>query len=452
MDRKLLRSLPKRHTMPLIISACAVAGWANAAQAAQAFSADSPWMTGDWGGIRSEWLQQGIDIKLGYLGETATLLRGGYSDHEHPTRYSDQFNIGANIDLQKLWGWQDAAFGVSISNRNGRELGDKMDDPRATGMGSTQQINGRGSVTRLSELWVSKGWFDDAINLKLGRVAVSDDFAVEDCVFQNLAFCGSQPGNYVSNIYNGPISQWAARLRYRLTDELYAQIGAYNITPSSLENDNGFKLNTAGTTGTLVPVELVWSPKVNQLPGEYRIGYYHSNAESDDVYKDDFGQAAAVSGNAYRSNSSRHGFWVVGKQQLTTHDGDASRGLTVTASASFYDRATTSVSSYQKVSLLYQGPFDARPTDALGLGVARVHASSRFLRNAETANDFSGLSYSDSGYVPEQHSMYVAELNYRIKAAKWLEVMPNLQYIQNPDGVREVSNAVVFGLEVKSEF
>lgn len=113
------------------------------------------------------------------------------------------------------------------------------------------------SVTRLGELWLSKGWFNDRINLKAGRFAVSDEFASEDCVFQNLAFCGSQPGNYVDSIYNGPISQWAARLRYRLSDEVYAQIGAFNVNPSNLENGNGFKLNTAGTTGTLVPVELV---------------------------------------------------------------------------------------------------------------------------------------------------------------------------------------------------
>lgn len=117
---------------------------------------------------------------------------------------------------------------------------------------------------------MSKSWFDNALNIKAGRFAVSDDFAVEDCNFQALAFCGSQPGNYVDSIYNGPISQWAARVRYRLTPDVYAQIAAFNINPSDLDNDNGFRLNGSGTKGTLFPVELVWAPKVNQLPGEYR--------------------------------------------------------------------------------------------------------------------------------------------------------------------------------------
>lgn len=452
MPRTIFHEARQRRALVLLMGVCAASSWAVSAQAADAFAVDSPWMSGDWGGVRTDLLNQGVDIKMGYTGESASNVRGGYQKHDHVTRYADQFNLGADIDLQKLLGWNDAAFSLSITNRNGDNINDKISDPRATGLGSTQEIQGRGAVTRLSELWVSKGWFDDALNIKAGRFAVSDDFAVEDCTFQALAFCGSQPGNYVDSIYNGPISQWAARVRYRLNSELYAQIAAFNINPSDLENDNGFKLNGAGTTGTLFPVELVWAPTVNQLPGEYRVGYYHSTANGTDVYKDENNQPAAISGNDYRSDSSRHGFWLVGKQQLTSVDGDSSRGLTVNASATFQDRATTPVDSYQKISLTYKGPFDARPTDTLGFGIARIHASSLFLRNARTGNAQSGLSYDDAGFLPEQHSEIATELNYGIQATEWLNVMPNVQYIKNPDGVREVQNALVVGLQVQSQF
>lgn len=441
----------RRQALTLLVSLCAASGWAASTQAAGAFATDSPWMTGDWGGLRTEWLNKGVDIRMGYTGESASNVRGGYN-HDRVTRYADQFDLGTLIDLQKLMGWNDMNFGLMLSNRNGDNISEKVADPRATGMSSSQQIQGRGSVTRLSGLWLSKGWFDDALNIKAGRFAVSDEFAVEDCLFQNLAFCGSQPGNYVDSIYNSPIGQWAARVRYRLNDEVYAQIGAFNVNPSNLENDNGFKLNGAGTTGTLVPVELVWAPKVNQLPGEYRVGYYHSSAEGTDVYKDVNNRPAAITGDAYRSDSSRHGFWVIGKQQLTSVNGDSSRGLNLSASATFQDKATTPVDSYQKVALVYKGPFDARPTDTLGLGLARIHASSRFLRNARTANADSGLGYDDAGYVPEQHTEYAAELNYGIQATRWLNIMPNLQFVKHPDGVREVDNALVLGLQVQSQF
>ena len=43
---------------------------------------------------------------------------------------------------------------------------------------------------------------------------------------------------------------------------------------------------------------------VNQLPGEYHVGYYHSSANGTDVYRDDEGQPAAPTGNPHRSNRS----------------------------------------------------------------------------------------------------------------------------------------------------
>lgn len=442
----------KRVPFACIAIACGLAGTIDHALADTAFAPQSRWMTGDWGGKRTALLEQGIDIKLGYTGETATLLGGGYSTSKHPTRYTDQFSIGADIDLQKWLGWEDAAFSIAVANRNGDTLDDDINDPRATGLGSVQEIHGRGSVTRLSELWLSKGWRDDAINLKLGRMASSDDFASEDCRFQNVAFCGAQPGNYVSSIHNGPIGSWGARLRYRMAPDWYLQAGAYAINPENLDNSKGFRLDPGGTKGGHFPVELLWRPTLDGLPGEYRLGYYTTTAPVSDVYEDQYGQSAARSGNDYRKRDHRHGWWVIGKQQLTEVDGDRSRGLTLVGSATFNDRQTTPVASYQKISLVYNGVFDARPRDELGFGVARMQLSSRFLRNAENANAVSGLDYADPGFVPEQHTQYQAELHYRVQLTGWLSVMPNLQYVKDPGGLSEVKDAWVLGLQVQSSF
>ena len=37
---------------------------ASSVYADEAFSADSKWMTGDWGGERTKLIEQGIDIKM----------------------------------------------------------------------------------------------------------------------------------------------------------------------------------------------------------------------------------------------------------------------------------------------------------------------------------------------------------------------------------------------------
>lgn len=437
-------------TLALVIAS--TCSWSMAGHADDAFGADSQWMTGDWGGTRSALVDKGIDIQMEYLGESASNLRGGY-DKSHATRYADQFTLGAEFDLQKLLGWEDATFALELNNTNGKSLNDeRTNDPRAEGLSATQEVSGNGSVTRLSRLWLSKGWLDDALNLKVGRFAVGDDFAVEDCEFQNLAFCDSQPGNYVDSFTQSPVSTWGARVKYSVTDQVYAQLGVFAVNDSYADNNNGFKLNGAGTSGAMIPVELVWTPSLGQLPGEYRAGYYYSTAKADDLYKDADNRPAAVTGNDYRRDDSQHGWWLIGKQQLTTVGGDASRGLVLYANISAFDAATTQVDSFQKLALVYKGPFDARPADTLGLGVARLHASNQYLRNARAANQASGLSYDDADFVPEQHTEYDIELNYGIQATQWLTIRPNLQYIAHPGGVREVRNAVVAGLQVQSTF
>ncbi|WP_139811675.1 carbohydrate porin, partial [Mycobacterium avium] len=133
------------------------------------------------------------------------------------------------------------------------------------------------------------------------------------------------------------------RVKYHLTPELYAQIGAYEQNPSNLDRGNGFKLSGSGTQGTLLPVELVWTPTLNGLPGEYSAGYYYSSAKASDVYKDRNDQPAALSGEAYRSASSKHGVWLGVQQQVTSLASDHSRGLSLFANGTMHDKKTNAV-------------------------------------------------------------------------------------------------------------
>lgn len=442
VDRSRLRL---RASTSLVLSLCTVSAAAHADDPVQG-------MIGDWGGLRTAWQAQGIDVQAEYVGESASNLRGGY-DKRHTTRYADQFTLGVGLDLEKLLGWGDTQFMLQVANRNGDSLNDKrLDDPRGEPFSATQEVYGGGSVTRLSELWLSKGWLDKRLQLKVGRFAFGDEFAVEDCEFQNLALCDSQTGNWMDSAYNGPVSTWAARVKYALNDQVYVQTGVFAVNPSYLENHNGFKLAGSGTQGSLVPVEVVWTPTVAGLPGEYHGGYYYSSADVDDIYKDASNQPAAVTGEDYRRDSSRHGWWLIGKQQLSTVDGDARRGLVAYASVAAYDAATTPIQSYQKLGLVFKGPFAARPEDTVGLGVARLQASRQLLRNARATNAAGGFGYADDDYLPEQHSEYNIELNYGVQVTDWLNVRPNLQYVAHPGGVREVQNGVVAGLQVQSTF
>lgn len=419
-----------------------------------AFSSDSRWATGDWGGVRSGWLDQGIDVQLSYTGEMAANAHGGY-DKDHTARWTEQYAVGLNADLEKLLGWDNSQFQLTITERDGRNLtNDRIADPRVGGYSSSQEVYGRGQTWRLTEMWWSKAWLDGALDVKAGRFDEGSDFNSFPCDFQSTPFCGAQAANWIGDIwYNWPVSQWATRIRYQFAPQWYAQVGVFEQNPSYLETGNGFKLSGSGAKGMIIPVELVWNPKLGGLPGEYRFGYYKSTANANDVLDDRNGNPQPISGGAFAQHSSRHGYWLVAQQQLTARDGDPQRGLSVFANLTAHDKATSQVDHFIQAGIVYKGLFDGRPKDALGIGIAEVHTNPALRKRAELANQQSGISdYDDPSYVPVQRNEISSEIYYGVHVTNWLTVRPNLQYVKNPGGVHEVDAALIVGLKLQAKF
>lgn len=423
---------------------------------ASAADPSSQWGSGDWGGVRSELLEQGVDVIVGYVGEAATNVHGGYN-HDRTARYTAQWALGTHLDLQKLLGWNDAEFQLLVTERNGNNLSnDRVADPRTGQLSSVQEVWGRGQTWRLTQMWYRQKFFDGALDLKLGRLGVNEDFNIFPCDFQSLSFCSAPVGNVAGDVwYSGPVSQWGGRVRYNIDEQWAVQVGVYEQNPSNLETGNGFKLSGSGTKGALVPVEVIWKPTLGSeaLPGEYRLGYYHSSASANDVFDDVNGEPQGLTGQAPKSRSSKHGAWIMGQQQLTSHHGDASRGLSVFASVTVHDKATSGIESFQNIGAVYKGPFDARPKDDIGLGVARLLVNDDVTKRQRQINQSTGIDdYDNPLFVPIQHSEYDIELNYGVHVTDWLTVRPNVQYVRHPGGVYEVDNALVAGVKLQASF
>ncbi|WP_166360162.1 carbohydrate porin [Pseudomonas akapageensis] len=437
------------------LTALAALSLVGSVHAAGAFDPESKWMSGDWGGARTELLDQGYDFSLEYVGEVAGNLHGGFND-DKTARYSDQFALGVKLDLEKILGWHDTEARLTVTERSGRNLSnDRISDPRTGQLSSVQEVWGRGQTWRLTQMWIKQKYFDGALDVKIGQMGEGEDFNSFPCDFQNLAFCGSQVGNWVGDVwYNWPVAQWGMRVKYKLTPEFFAQIGVYEQNPSNLETGNGFKLSGSGTKGMILPVEFVWSPQVNALPGEYRVGYYYSTAKADDVFEGADGQPQPLTpGGEFRSHSSKHGWWAVAQQQVTSRNGDASRGLSLFANLTVHDKATNKVDNYQQLGVVYKGPFDARPKDDIGFGVARIHVNDDVKKREQLVNDLNGINdYDNPAFLPVQETEYNAELYYGVHVTNWLTVRPNLQYVKHPGGVDQVDDAIVAGLKIQSVF
>lgn len=392
--------------------------------ATEAFHPESQWMLGDWNGKRTELQQKGYDFSFGYTGEMATLLDANHHS-SHGTEYADQFAIGTHIDLEKVLGWKDTEAQITVTERNGRSLS-QTSDALAGHLSSSQEVWGRGQTWRLTNFWIKKQFLDQKLDIKVGRFGEGEDFNSFDCDFQNLALCGSQVGNWVGDQwYNWPVSQWAARVKYSIQPDLYAQIGAYEYNPENLERGKGWNLSTDGSHGAIIPAEVVWQPivGVSKLPGEYRFGYYYSTADAAEILHPE-------------QTSHKQGVWIVAKQQLTAHNGDKTRGLTGFVNVTVHDSDTNRVGNMQNAGLVYKGAFDTRPKDEIAFGISRISIN-------DDVNDIQ---------TRQQDDEYNAEIYYGVHANNWLTIRPNVQYIRHVGAYKNGENAWVGGIKLQTAF
>jgi porin len=414
------------------------------------WSQDRQWLLGDWNGERQQLEQQGYKFTASIMSQSATNLDGGYND-SNTFENAAQLSLGANFDLEKIAGWKDTTANLVVTKRDGNALTlERIKDPRSSQLGNAQEIYGRGKIWRLSQAWVKKGFVDNTIQAKVGRMGMSEDFNSSQCEFQNLLLCGGQLGKSIGSIwYNSPVGVWAANVKYQFAPEWTLGVGVYEVNPDNIKtesNSDGFNLDMNNVKGATIPVELAWKPKLaafNGLPGEYKVGALYSTAEANDVK------------TAGKVHDGKQSFWINAQQQLTNNGQDPKRGLYVSFNGVVNDKATTFVQSTQQLALWYKGPFDSRPNDSIGFGIANYLVNDRAKDKQIATNESRGYYSYDaiaSDYIPIQDDELNVELNYTYQWSPAVMLRPNIQYIHQPAGVKAVDDAWVAGLSVKVNF
>ncbi len=420
------------------------------ALANEPWSQDRQWLLGDWNGKRQQLEQQGYKFTASIMSQAATNLEGGYND-SNTFENAAQLSLGANFDLEKIAGWKDTTASLVVTKRDGNALTlERIKDPRSSQLGNAQEIYGRGKIWRLSQAWVKKGFVDNTVQVKFGRMGMSEDFNSSQCEFQNLLLCGGQLGKSIGSIwYNSPVGVWAANVKYQFAPEWTLGVGVYEVNPDNIKtesNSDGFNLDMNNVKGATIPVELAWKPKLaafNGLPGEYKVGALYSTAEANDIK------------TAGKVHDGKQSFWINAQQQLSHAGQDPKRGLYVSFNGVVNDKATTFVQSTQQLALWYKGPFDSRPNDSIGFGIANYVVNDRAKDKQIATNESRGYYSYDpiaSDYIPIQDDELNVELNYTYQWSPAVMLRPNIQYIHQPAGVKEVDDAWVAGLSVKVNF
>ncbi|MBJ8505770.1 carbohydrate porin [Acinetobacter seifertii] len=437
------------NLMKLSVLTIAVMG-SQFALANEPWSQDRQWLLGDWNGERQQLEQQGYKFTASIMSQAATNLDGGYNDN-NTFENAAQLSLGANFDLEKIAGWKDTTASLVVTKRDGNALTlERIKDPRSSQLGNAQEIYGRGKIWRLSQAWIKKGFADNTVQVKVGRMGMSEDFNSSQCEFQNLLLCGGQLGKSIGSIwYNSPVGIWGANVKYQFAPEWTFGIGAYEVNPDNIKtasNSDGFNLDMNNVKGATIPVELAWKPKLtvfNSLPGEYKVGALYSTAEANDIK------------TAGKVHDGKQSFWINAQQQLSHASQDPKRGLYVSFNGVVNDKATTFVQSTQQLAFWYKGPFDSRPNDSIGFGIANYVVNDRAKDKQIATNESRGYYSYDpiaSNYIPIQDDELNVELNYTYQWSPAVMLRPNIQYIHQPAGVKEVDDAWVAGLSVKVNF
>ena len=424
----------------------------NAAHAAEAFSPNSKWMLGDWGGKRTELLEKGYDFKLEYVGEAAANLDGGYDD-DKTGRYTDQFALGVHMDLEKILGWKAAEFQFTVTERNGKNLSnDRIGDPRAGHISSVQEVWGRGQTWRLTQLWLKQQYFDGALDVKFGRFGGARTSTASPAIsrtWPSAARRWATGREHLVQLAGQPVGvAGEVQLRAGLV-RAGRRLRAEPVEPGDRQR---LQDERQRDQGALLPVELIWQPKVGaeQLPGEYRLGYY-STAKADDVYDDVDGQPQA---DRQRLQVARQQAWLVGGGAAAGHFAQR--------------RCLARVEPVRQPDGPRQGDQRGGQLPAARGGLQgsvrcaaegrhrpghRIHVNDDVKKRQRLVNQVNGIDdYDNPLYQPLQDTEYNAELYYGVHVTDWLTVRPNLQYIKQPGGVDEVDNALVARIKIQTVF
>jgi len=390
-----------------------------------------PGLAGDWFGLKPRLADAGFGLTSRYVSEAAWNPAGG---ERHRIVETGQLDIGMQLDMKKIAGI-DGTFQATVTYRRGKQL---EQNAGLDTLQEVQEVYGRGKVWRLTQFWYEQAIVHGMVDIKFGRTSPGEDFAAFSCSFQNLSFCGSQPGNVVGNYwYNWPISQWGGRFRLN-RGRAYLQVAAYEENPRNL--DGAFTLgHFGGATGALIPIELglVTGGEGGGPVGSYKVGGWLSTANAADVALDIDRRPIVLTDLPPLERSSSRGVWVNIQQQLTgrSANGKSTSGLTVFLNVTQADRQTSTIDNQIAIGLFEKGLFPWFTEDVLGLGVARTHVNGRVARSERLAGEAA------------QHAEYAAELYYGFHPRNWLELRPNLQWVHHAGGYRDARAVGVVGLK-----
>jgi porin len=238
-----------------------------------------------------------------------------------------------------------------------------------------------------------------------------------------------------------PVASLGARAAYKWSEHLESQAAIYDGQPDP-RNRRGRAINQHGVDfgldeGVLVMAEqsVNWAMGNDSLAGKFKLGgWWHS--EQFEHLRLDAGDGSLADPGSSGDPRRMDGNWgIYGVMEQTVwSDGERNAGVFCRVAGAPPDRNL--IEYYFESGFTCRGPCAARPEDVFSVGAAYEQLSSDLRKRTRESGAGAGLAVYE----------LILEATYTFKIRPWWTIQPDVQWIINPSGARDVSDAVVIGL------
>lgn len=405
-------------------------------------------LLGDWGGRRSRLAEAGYEFTTQYIGEFAANVSGGIRRGEV---YNGLVNVGASVDLEKAAGWKGASFRATMLFPHGRSLTDNYvgDLARLSNLDATDNV-------RLFELWLEQKFLGDKFSLRVGQLAVDQEFAytVQGALFGNSTFGWHPMAGTKAPVY--PQGAPGARFAWHPNEKVFWQAaivdGDVNPTDANGRETNPHGVRVKLDEGALILNEagVNWS-LAHDRAGSAKLGAWYHTANHDDVRRDAAGLSLAdpASSGTPQTHAGNWGIYVAAEQIVWREnpaDKNDSQGLGVFTRLGYAPPDRNTLEYYAEFGVTRTGWLPHRDNDVCGIGAAYRGIGSDTRDFGRDQNVFNSTRLALPDYE------LVVEAAYAAKVRSGLTVQPSVQYIAHPGGSAVIADALVLGLRLIVDF
>ena len=415
-------------------------------------------LTGDWGGMRKQLRDAGIEPGANDISEMLSNPTGGI---RQLTIYQGLLTVSLNLDLAKIVNWPGASFYVDGYQISGRGLS-------RTAIGNLLAASTIEALpsTRLHDLWLQQELLNGQASFRVGQIAFDDEFYISQYSANFINSTFGCPDSLSSDLPSGgpcyPFAVPGARFRVAPTSNLTLSAAVFNGNPAPPGPGDPQVRNSSGTNfligeGGFMPIaEVAYSFDEEPISllrlSDVKFGAWYQTSEFPDLRRDSSGRSLAdpASNGIPALHGSNFGAYLVLDKMLWRRPDTATQGLAAFLRLGYAPPDRNLFSFEVDAGLTFTGLFPNRELDVLGAGAAygRIGYAARRLDRDQVM--FTGIQRPVRDYEA------VFELTYQARISPWWILQPDFQLIAHPGGhvappfaassARPIPNALVLGL------